>query len=70
MDINITIADLLKTLADNDAGLVQLTARKGDDEIVFSIIALRGEGTQEILDAINEIYDRQFQEEIGKLAER
>ena len=57
---DMTLSEFVKLLAKYDAGMMSMIGRKlGKGDALFAVIALRGEGTQEILDAVDKIYERQ-----------
>ena len=57
---DMTLGQFVKLLAEYDAGMMSMIGRKKDEgEILFAVIGLRGKGTQEILDAVDKIYERQ-----------
>ena len=57
---SMTLSEFVKLLVKYDAGMMSMIGRKKDEgEILFAVIGLRGEGTQEILDAVDKIYARQ-----------
>lgn len=52
---DMTIAEAILVLKDINAGIAKLTARNDKGEPVFAAILLRGEGVQEVIDAIEKV---------------
>lgn len=56
---NPTIKSMFERMNELDAGYLALVNSRKNGEAVVAAVFLQGDGTQEILDAIEEIYDRQ-----------
>lgn len=57
-DMNMTLSDALVFLKELNAGVFKFTGEGEGGKPVFSIIIVRGDGTQDILSAVQAIEDK------------